>query len=41
MISVDAFVYDENDLDVAVSEGKLSRSYCAECGSKEIRDLGK
>ena len=38
---VDAFVYDDDDLDIACAQGKLSRSYCAKCGSKDIKDLGE
>ena len=38
---VDAFVYDDDDLDIACTQGKLSRSYCAKCGSKDIKDLGE
>lgn len=37
---MDAFVYDDDDLDVAVEEGKMSRSYCTKCGSRQVKDLG-
>lgn len=36
---VDAFLYDEDGEEALVQEGLLSRSYCADCGSRNIEDL--
>uniref|UniRef100_A0A8C6Z531 Methyltransferase type 11 domain-containing protein n=1 Tax=Nothoprocta perdicaria TaxID=30464 RepID=A0A8C6Z531_NOTPE len=33
MIHVDAFLYDDDFVDSLCEEGKMSRSYCTECGS--------
>ena len=37
--SVDAFLYEEDDVDELCDEGKLARSYCMKCGSRDIKDL--
>lgn len=37
--SVDGFLYEEEDVDDLCDEGKLARSYCAACGSRDIKDL--
>lgn len=34
--SVDAFLYDEEDIDQLVEEGRISRDYCRSCGSIDI-----
>jgi len=36
---VDSFLYDEQGEERLVEEGKLDRSYCLDCGSKNIEDL--
>uniref|UniRef100_A0A915PGS9 Methyltransferase type 11 domain-containing protein n=1 Tax=Setaria digitata TaxID=48799 RepID=A0A915PGS9_9BILA len=38
-VHVDAFLYDDDDVDELVDEGALSREYCAQCGSREIMPL--
>jgi len=38
-VHIDAFLYDEKAEDALVEEGLLSKSYCADCGSKNIEDL--
>ncbi|KAK2707153.1 hypothetical protein QYM36_014987, partial [Artemia franciscana] len=38
-IHVDAFLYDDDLLDSLVEDGKLSRSYCKDCGSKNTSPL--
>ena len=38
-VHVDAFLYDEALEEELVQEGSLQRSYCKECGSKNIEDL--
>jgi len=37
--SVDGFLYEEDDVDDLCDEGKLARSYCTACGSRDIKDL--
>jgi len=37
--SVDGFLYEEDDVDEMCEQGKLARSYCAKCGSREVKDL--
>ncbi|XP_062351370.1 uncharacterized protein LOC134045564 [Cinclus cinclus] len=39
MIHVDAFLYDDDDVDSLCEEGKMSRSYCTECGSYKTASL--
>lgn len=41
MIHVDAFLYDDDFVDSLCEEGKMSRSYCTECGSYKTASLGK
>ncbi|XP_064280039.1 uncharacterized protein LOC135302927 isoform X4 [Passer domesticus] len=39
MIHVDAFLYDDDVVDSLCEEGKMSRSYCTECGSYKTASL--
>ncbi|KAF1497234.1 hypothetical protein FQV18_0005607, partial [Eudyptula minor novaehollandiae] len=39
MIHVDAFLYDDDFVDSLCEEGKMSRSYCTECGSYKTSSL--
>lgn len=36
---VDAFLYDENEVDNLVKKGKLKRYYCTDCSSRNVQDL--
>ncbi|XP_068630208.1 uncharacterized protein [Battus philenor] len=36
---VDEFLYDENEVDKLVKEGKLKRQYCLDCNSRNTTDL--
>lgn len=38
-IHVDAFLYDDDFFDTLCDEGKMSRNYCAQCGSHDTRPL--
>ncbi|CAG9533217.1 unnamed protein product [Cercopithifilaria johnstoni] len=38
-VHVDAFLYDDDDVDELVDQGTLSREYCAQCGCREIMPL--
>merc|ERR1719450_355956 len=38
-VHLDAFLYDEDGEEALVQEGLLSRSYCQDCGSRNIDDL--
>ncbi|MCP9262979.1 hypothetical protein DINM_006342 [Dirofilaria immitis] len=38
-VHVDAFLYDDDDVDELVDRGTLSREYCAQCGCREIMPL--
>ena len=38
-VHIDAFLYDEQAEDALVEEGLLSKSYCIDCGSKNIDDV--
>jgi len=38
-VHLDAFLYDEDGEEALVQEGLLSRSYCQDCGSRNIEDL--
>ena len=38
-VHVDAFLYDETAEEALVQEGSLQRSYCKDCGSRNIDDL--
>lgn len=38
-VHVDAFLYDDDDVDELVNQGALSREYCAKCGCREIMPL--
>jgi len=38
-VHVDAFLYDEDAEEELVEEGSLQRSYCKDCGSRNIEDL--
>lgn len=38
-IHIDDFLYDDEDLDALVEKGKLSRFYCTECKSRDIKEI--
>lgn len=38
-VHVDSFLFDENLLDSMCLEGKMSRTFCLQCGSTKTRDL--
>jgi len=38
-VHLDAFLYDEDGEEALVQEGLLARSYCKDCGSRNIEDL--
>jgi len=38
-VHLDAFLYDEDGEEALVQEGLLARSYCQDCGSRNIEDL--
>jgi len=38
-VSLDAFLYDEMEEEMLIQKGLLSRSYCQDCGSRNIEDL--
>uniref|UniRef100_A0A0M3JWK4 Methyltransf_11 domain-containing protein n=1 Tax=Anisakis simplex TaxID=6269 RepID=A0A0M3JWK4_ANISI len=38
-VHVDSFLYDDDDIDDLVDEGRLKRSYCLACGSRNIEQL--
>ncbi|XP_033733727.1 uncharacterized protein LOC117322893 isoform X2 [Pecten maximus] len=38
-VHVDAFLYDDDVIDSLCDDGKMSRNYCQQCGSKEISPL--
>ena len=40
-IYVDAFLYDDERFDELCDDGKLSRNYCTNCGSHDVKPLGK
>lgn len=40
-VHVDSFLFDENLLDSMCLEGKMSRTFCLQCGSTKTRDLGQ
>ena len=40
-IHVDAFLYDEDVIDELCDEGKMSRNYCTQCGSRDVKPLSK
>jgi hypothetical protein len=40
-VHVDEFLYDEEDVEELVQDGKLKRNYCKDCGSKNIDSLSK
>eukprot|EP00759_Apiculatamorpha_spiralis_P015065 PhF_6_TR21725/c0_g1_i1/m.31045 len=37
-VVVDAFLYDDDDVDGLCEDGTLHRSYCGSCGSTDVRD---
>jgi hypothetical protein len=41
VVHVDAFLYDDELYDELCDEGKLSRNYCVDCGSRNIRPLSE
>ena len=41
MVHVDSFLYSDEDIDRLCDEGKMSRSYCKECGSHNTAPLSK
>ncbi|XP_061172333.1 uncharacterized protein LOC133181764 [Saccostrea echinata] len=36
---IDAFCYDDDDIDDLCDEGQMSRNYCTDCGSRNVRPL--
>eukprot|EP00123_Amoebidium_parasiticum_P009579 comp19567_c0_seq1/m.22978 comp19567_c0_seq1/g.22978 ORF comp19567_c0_seq1/g.22978 comp19567_c0_seq1/m.22978 type:complete len:311 (-) comp19567_c0_seq1:463-1395(-) len=38
-IHVDSFLFDDDEVDRLVEEGKMSRAYCLDCGSKNTKML--
>ncbi len=38
---VDAFLFDDDEVDELVDEGKMSRNYCLDCGSWKTRPLSE
>jgi hypothetical protein len=38
-VYVDAFLYDEDDIDDLCDDGKMSRNYCQQCGSQQVKPL--
>lgn len=38
-VHVDAFLYDEEKIDELTDEGKMSRNYCRQCGSHDVKPL--
>ncbi|KAL4237046.1 hypothetical protein ACF0H5_005430 [Mactra antiquata] len=38
-VHVDAFLYDEDTIDDLVDDGKMSRNYCVQCLSKQVKPL--
>lgn len=38
-LHVDAFLYDEDVVDELCDEGKMSRNYCTQCGSRDVKPL--
>ncbi|VDK76201.1 unnamed protein product [Litomosoides sigmodontis] len=38
-VHVDAFLYDDNDVDELVDQGLLTREYCTQCGCKKTMPL--
>lgn len=38
-VHVDSFLYDEAGEEVLVEEGKLARSFCQDCGSRNVEEL--
>ena len=40
-IYVDAFLYDDERFDQLCEDGKLSRNYCTNCGSRDVKPLSK
>ena len=39
-LHLDAFLYDEEEEERLVEEGKLARNFCQDCGSRNIQELG-
>ena len=40
-LHVDAFLYEDDTIDDLCEEGKLSRNYCTQCGSKQVTPLSE
>ena len=40
-VHVDAFLYDDEDIDRLCDEGRMSRNYCCDCGSHNTAPLSK
>ncbi|ESO85583.1 hypothetical protein LOTGIDRAFT_107662 [Lottia gigantea] len=38
-IHIDAFLYDDEEIDELEEEGKISKKYCVNCGSKQVKPL--
>ncbi|GFR03596.1 uncharacterized protein TNCT_578081 [Trichonephila clavata] len=39
IIHVDSFLFEDDQIDALVEEGKLSRNYCKNCGSIDVRPI--
>lgn len=40
-VNVDDFLYNDEDVEELVEDGKLKRNYCKDCSSKNIEPLSK
>ncbi|GMT33072.1 hypothetical protein PFISCL1PPCAC_24369, partial [Pristionchus fissidentatus] len=38
-VNVDCFLYEDDDVDELVKQGKMSRSYCKDCNGRNIKEL--
>lgn len=38
---VDEFLYDDDDMNELIDNGKLQKYYCIDCGSRDIKPLSK
>lgn len=36
---IDAFCFNDDDIDDLCDEGQMSRNYCTDCGSRNVRPL--
>ncbi len=39
-LHIDAFIYDDDEINCLEDEGKLSRCFCQDCGSNSIEQYG-